>query len=179
MCGGRIRKLLLVAAIAAVVAAIVRALRGEPSPQFSTHPSVLGGPSPEPSTPAAPPAAAEPEAGADSDAPPAELEAGDAPVAELPTGEQPAAELAAPPAPSGALASGDEGGALEQVEVVAEGSWVDPVDGACPDGYPIKAKLKSGIFHQPGGLAYDRTKPDRCYATAEAAEADGLRAAKR
>jgi micrococcal nuclease len=185
MCGGRIRKLLLVAAIAAVVAAIVRALRGEPAPQFSTHPSVLGGPSPEPSTPAAPPAAAEPEAEAadaagesGADAPPAELEAGDAPVAELPTGEQPAAELAAPPAPSGELASGDEGGALEQVEA-AEGAWVDPVDGACPDGYPIKAKLKSGIFHQPGGLAYDRTKPDRCYATAEAAEADGLRAAKR
>lgn len=168
MCGGRIRKLLLVAAIAAVVAAIVRALRGEPAPQFSTHPSVLGGPSPEPSTPAAPPADATPQAAAGADAPPAELEAGDAPVA----------ELAAPPAPSGELASGDEGGALEQVEA-AEGAWVDPVDGACPDGYPIKAKLKSGIYHQPGGLAYDRTKPDRCYATAEAAEADGLRAAKR
>lgn len=168
MCGGRIRKLLLVAAIAAVVAAIVRALRGEPSPQFSTHPSVLGGPSPEPSTPAAPPADATPQAAADADAPPAELEAGDAPVA----------ELAAPPAPSGELAPGDEGGALEPVEA-AEGAWVDPVDGACPDGYPIKAKLKSGIYHQPGGLAYDRTKPDRCYATAEAAEADGLRAAKR
>lgn len=46
-------------------------------------------------------------------------------------------------------------------------------------GYPIKAKLSSGIFHQPGGLAYDRTKPDRCYPSTEAAEADGLRAAKR
>jgi hypothetical protein len=182
MCGGRIRKLLLLAAIAGVVAAIVRALRGEPAPQFSTHPSVLGGPSPEPSTPAAPPGDPAPEreatAAGDADAPPAELEAGDAPVAELPTGDQPAAELAAPAAPSGALESGEEGGALEQVDG-GETAWVDPVDGACPDGYPIKAKLKSGIFHQPGGLAYDRTKPDRCYATAEAAEADGLRAAKR
>jgi len=58
-------------------------------------------------------------------------------------------------------------------------SWVDPVDGACPDGYPIKAKVKSGIYHQPGGLAYERTNPDRCYADAASAEADGLRAAKR
>lgn len=57
--------------------------------------------------------------------------------------------------------------------------WVEPIDGACPDGYPIKAKLASGIFHQPGGLSYERTNPDRCYATVEAAEADGLRASKR
>ena len=31
----------------------------------------------------------------------------------------------------------------------------------------------------PGQLNYDRTTPDRCYVSAEAAEADGLRAAKR
>ena len=61
----------------------------------------------------------------------------------------------------------------------AEPAWVAPVDGACPDGYPIKAKVASGIFHQPGGLAYDRTKPDRCYLDAAAAEKDGFRAAKR
>lgn len=67
--------------------------------------------------------------------------------------------------------------AVEVVEVAA--TWVEPVDGACPEGYPIKAKLSSGIFHQPGGLAYERTKPDRCYPDAASAEADGLRAAKR
>ena len=57
-------------------------------------------------------------------------------------------------------------------------TWVDPVDGRCPDGYPIKANDNSGIHHAPGGRFYDRTVPERCYADAEAAEADGYRAAK-
>ena len=30
--------------------------------------------------------------------------------------------------------------------------WCEPVDGACPPGYEIKAKLSSGIFHEPGML---------------------------
>jgi len=59
-------------------------------------------------------------------------------------------------------------------------SHVEPTaDGECPDGYPIKAKLSSKIFHSPGQLNYDRTTPDRCYVDAAAAEADGMRAAKR
>ena len=57
--------------------------------------------------------------------------------------------------------------------------WADPVDGSCVPGYPVKAKLGSGIYHVPGGLSYGRTIPDRCYVTPAAAEADGLRAAKR
>ena len=57
--------------------------------------------------------------------------------------------------------------------------WLDPVDGACPTGYDIKAKLSSGIYHVPGMVNYARTTPDRCYASPEAAEADGLRPAKR
>ena len=58
--------------------------------------------------------------------------------------------------------------------------WVAPTgDGGCPEGYPIKAKMSSKIFHAPGQLNYDRTTPDRCYVDAEAALADGLRAAKR
>lgn len=58
-------------------------------------------------------------------------------------------------------------------------SGVEPVDGACPPGYPIKAKSSSKIFHVPGGRSYDRTVPDRCYATEADAEADGYRKAKR
>jgi len=58
-------------------------------------------------------------------------------------------------------------------------AWRDPVDGTCPPGYEIKAKLSSGIFHEPGMVNYARTTPDRCYASAEAAVADGLRPAKR
>jgi len=59
-------------------------------------------------------------------------------------------------------------------------AYVDPgADGECPLTHPVKAKLASGIYHVPGGGNYERTKPDRCYSTAEAAEADGLRPAKR
>ena len=51
-------------------------------------------------------------------------------------------------------------------------------DGSVPPSHPIKAKDSSGIFHLPGGRFYDRTNPDRCYATAAAAEADGYRQSK-
>ena len=56
--------------------------------------------------------------------------------------------------------------------------WVAPVDGTCPDGYPVKANDNSGIFHVPGGRFYDRTVAERCYASADDAVADGYRPAK-
>ena len=57
---------------------------------------------------------------------------------------------------------------------------IDPdTDGNCPLTHPIKGKRASGIYHQPGGFAYDRTHADRCYRDVAAAEDDGLRAAKR
>jgi hypothetical protein len=59
-------------------------------------------------------------------------------------------------------------------------AFIDPgADGSCPTTHPVKAKLASGIYHLPGGGNYERTKPDRCYVDAAAAEADGLRAVKR
>jgi hypothetical protein len=61
----------------------------------------------------------------------------------------------------------------------ATAAWVEPDDGVCPSSHPVKAKLASGIYHRPGGQSYDRTRPDRCYRDGPAAEADGLRAAKR
>lgn len=57
--------------------------------------------------------------------------------------------------------------------------WVDPVDGVCPTTHPVKGKLSSKLFHLPGMLAYERTKPDRCYLDPTAAESDGLTKAKR
>jgi hypothetical protein len=57
-------------------------------------------------------------------------------------------------------------------------TWVPPVDGACPSGYPVKGNANSRIYHVPGGRFYDRTVPERCYASAADAEADGYRAAK-
>jgi hypothetical protein len=56
--------------------------------------------------------------------------------------------------------------------------WVGPVNGNCPDGYPVKANDNSGIYHVPGGRFYDRTVAERCYANADDALADGYRPAK-
>lgn len=54
----------------------------------------------------------------------------------------------------------------------------------CPSTHPIKGNFTtySGercIYHVPGGRFYNKTKPERCYATAEEAKADGCRASKR
>ncbi len=58
-------------------------------------------------------------------------------------------------------------------------SWVaSDAEGACPLTHPIKAKESSGIYHVEDGRMYARTKADRCYATAEAAEQDGYRRSK-
>lgn len=69
----------------------------------------------------------------------------------------------------------------EQSEAEAAGPatrWVAPADGECPAGYPVKANDSSGIFHVPGGRFYGRTIPERCYANAQDAIADGYRPAK-
>jgi hypothetical protein len=61
----------------------------------------------------------------------------------------------------------------------AEPAWLPAnEDGSTPAGHPVKVKESSGIFHVPGGRFYDRTKPDRCYPTAAAAEDDGYRRSK-
>ncbi|HJM28518.1 MAG: hypothetical protein QF596_02465 [Acidimicrobiales bacterium] len=80
----------------------------------------------------------------------------------------------------------DEPDKSSQVIEPNDGSPVEPrswltcdESGNCPDSHLIKAKDSSGLYHIPGGNTYDRTIPDRCYATAEAAEADGYRASQR
>lgn len=58
-------------------------------------------------------------------------------------------------------------------------TWLPALDdGSVPAGHPIKANDSSKIFHVPGGRFYDRTKPERCYATAAEAESDGYRQSK-
>jgi hypothetical protein len=69
--------------------------------------------------------------------------------------------------------------AAPKQEKVVLPPWVAPDGLICPPSHPIKAKLSSQLFHLPGMFAYARTTPDRCYASAEEAEADGLRSAKR
>lgn len=66
-----------------------------------------------------------------------------------------------------------------EIDLTDEVRWAEPVDGDVVPGYPVKGKVASGIYHMPGGLSYGRTIPDRCYASPQDAEADGLRPAKR
>jgi hypothetical protein len=55
-----------------------------------------------------------------------------------------------------------------------------PGDGTpeAPDGYPVKGNQRSGIYHVPGGIAYDRTIASVYFRSPEAAERAGYRAAK-
>lgn len=87
----------------------------------------------------------------------------------------PAAAPEWPPMPSVAPEPAVAGAATDES---TQQRWVAPVDGQCPDGYPVKANDNSGIYHVPGGRFYERTIPERCYADTDAAEADGYRAAK-
>jgi len=56
---------------------------------------------------------------------------------------------------------------------------VAPIEDRCPPSHPVKAKQGSRLFHLPGMLAYDRTKPDRCYESENSAVAGGFTKAKR
>ena len=62
---------------------------------------------------------------------------------------------------------------------------VPPKDAwTCPTTDPIKGNFTtySGercIYHVPGGQFYGKTKPERCYATAEEARQDGCRRSRR
>ena len=150
MRGGTVLKLVVLAAIGAAIAAAIKSLRGEPAPVFSNHPTVTGGP------PKAAPATRAPE--------PQPVPVPEPDVDLVP---EPVVPVAAP-AP-----------AADPVTPSTAPAWVLPVDGECPDGFPVKAKDRSGIYHVPGSSTYERTKPDRCYPDAAAAEADGLRPPKR
>jgi hypothetical protein len=82
-----------------------------------------------------------------------------------------------PPPPPPAPAPRAAAASVSAVSTNSKQPWREPVDGACPDGYPIKV-AKSGIYHVPGGRSYDRTTAERCYMNADDAEADGYRRAK-
>jgi hypothetical protein len=97
-------------------------------------------------------------------------------------GTQSATEPEAPAAtePEAPAATEPEAPAATEPEAeLAPPAWLPPVEGACPPTHQIKAKAASHIYHLPGMLNYDRTKPDRCYADEVAAEADGFTKAKR
>lgn len=89
------------------------------------------------------------------------------------------AASAVPPAPPPPPAPAEASTSEARAEPTAGGGWVEPDGTNCPPGHPVKAKMQSGIYHLPGMTQYDRTTPDRCYVDEAAAEADGLRKAKR
>ena len=94
-------------------------------------------------------------------------------VVELGPSPEPRVRPPAPPAepadPGEPVASG----------AADEQAWVEPDERACPASHPVKAKLASGIYHEPSGANYERTVPDRCYRDGPAARRDGLRPSKR
>lgn len=104
----------------------------------------------------------------------APLKAAPAPTAAPPVKKAAAKKVAK--APAKAAAPKPAKAAKKAAPPVA---WVEPVGDVCPTTHPVKGKLASLIFHVPGGLNYARTRPDRCYLDAAAAESDGLRPSKR
>ncbi|MEY2454006.1 MAG: hypothetical protein QOD92_3580 [Acidimicrobiaceae bacterium] len=95
-----------------------------------------------------------------------------APVAKKPAEKKPAAKKTEPAKKAAAPA--------KKVAVKKRiPAWVDPSGTICPKTHPVKGKLSSNIYQVPGNFAYERTTPDRCYKNTDAAEDDGLRAAKR
>ncbi|MCX6019807.1 MAG: thermonuclease family protein [Chloroflexi bacterium] len=49
----------------------------------------------------------------------------------------------------------------------------------CPASHPLKGNQNSMIYHSPSQQAYNKTKPEVCFATPADAQAAGYRAAKR
>ncbi len=173
MIRSRLGKALLISAAGAALVVIVRAVRGEPAPAFEL-PGGGGGAWPTLRPEATPdwvgPVAAPPDAAplaAPPDAAPTAGEPPDAgePSAGEPSDDVPFVELRFAEAPFDDEAQG--------------APWIEASAGPPPATHLVKAKLGSGIYHLPGMMNYDRTRPDRYYRTAAEAEADGLRAAKR
>lgn len=166
------RNSVFLALFVGAVAALVRSLRGAPSGAFSAAEGPI---EMRPAPPSAPVAAV-------PTTPITDLVLATEPVEHADDVEHPEDTEPIRPAEPGASVTATPPADPDEARPKAWGgrrAWANPADGACPDGYPVKAKLSSGIFHVPGGLSYERTTPDRCYPDAAAAEADGLRQSKR
>jgi hypothetical protein len=153
----------------------------------SPPPASDPGPATPTPTPSAPPAPTAPAAPADRTATPPSTPPAPAAERVAPAASEAATRAVgkkAAQAPKAAKKAGQARKAAKKAgkarkAAKAQRSWVEPADGTCPTSHPVKAKLASKIFHLPGMLNYERTRPDRCYADADAATSDGLRPAKR
>ncbi len=73
---------------------------------------------------------------------------------------------------------------IEGIADIESGEWI-PVDATrgtgardCPAGFPVKGNLPSRVFHTPGQPDYDRTTPEVCFASEDAASGAGFRHAR-
>lgn len=78
-------------------------------------------------------------------------------------------------------------GIVAQVSSEAEAAAADDIpagairgveSGECPEDYPVKGNQSSKLYHTPGSPFYDRTIPEFCFASTEAAEAAGFNPTK-
>ena len=158
----RILRALKVGAVAGVAVGAVRSLRGQRTPPTT-------GQANWPPLASVPPL--EPRTGPVRFADPAPAPSDDTPAAPMRLVGDPAGDD---------LSDASTTDESDAAEAPGDGQrWVEPVDGVCPVTHPVKGNAGSGIFHVPGGMSYDRTIPERCYATEADAEADGFRKAKR
>jgi large subunit ribosomal protein L17 len=175
-----LRNAVVFSTFAALLALILRSLRSAPLPSSAT---ATGGTAP--STTMAPASAdsavARPDAVRDdrgSPGPAATQTDAAAPTPSAPTTPEPVPVADTLPGIGGVdplIAEGEP-----EVAAGAElPDWIAATDEDPPATHLVKAKLASRIYRVPGGAGYDRAKPDRWYRSAQAAEADGLRAAKR
>lgn len=144
-----------------------------------TWPPITPAPAPAPPAPVEIPVEVPPVDVLPVEAPP--LEAEPALVPEPPPLS--AVPAPAPPAPPRKAAAKRKATAkkvaVKKTAAAADRLWVEPSGNICPETHPVKAKLSSRLFHLPGGFAYARTNPDRCYTSGDAATTDGFTPAKR
>ena len=97
------------------------------------------------------------------------------------TSRTPASTNSASTNSPGATQRSTNQGSTTQTPAGSSGTtWIAPGDdGSAPDSHPVKAKVGSRVYRTPEMATYDSTRPDRCYPTAEDAEADGFHRAKR
>jgi hypothetical protein len=81
--------------------------------------------------------------------------------------------------PTSAARSFNDSVTISAELIIEQGDGFVRVQGmsTCPDGFPIKGNASSGIYHRPNESSYQRTIPEVCFATEEAAIANGYRAA--
>ncbi len=81
-------------------------------------------------------------------------------------------------APAPVATASSSGASASAISGIAQG--VPPSDEwTCPPSHPIKGNANSMIYHSPGQQAYNKTKPEVCFAAGADAVAAGYRAAKR